>query len=176
MNPVDALMQMNPFDAAVLAVGVVAVVMGFAAGLLRSLATILGYVCAAPLSVAVAPAAMRLLDLAAAQLWWVVAGLFIAGGALFAVLLRAAVSELAGEHIGIVDRLAGALLGAARIFLLAVLMVLVFDRLIPAGREPAFLVGSKLRPYLSAAAARGLKSLPPDVADYIDRVKRERGL
>jgi membrane protein required for colicin V production len=32
-----------------------------------------------------------------------------------------------------------------------VLMVAIFDRIIPPGREPAFLTGSKLRPILSAA-------------------------
>jgi membrane protein required for colicin V production len=170
------LLQMNPFDAVVLLIGLVAFVLGFMSGLLRSLATILGYICAAPLSVAATPALARLLAIPPAQTWWIVAGLFIAGGVLFAALLRAAVSELTGEHIGIADRITGALLGAVRIFLIAVLMVLVFDRLIPVGREPAFLLGSKLRPYLTATAQLGLKSLPPDVADYIDRVKRERGL
>ncbi len=60
--------------------------------------------------------------------------------------------------------------------LLAVLIVLVFDRIIPAGREPAFLAGSKLRPVLSQASRQGLRMLPPDVAAYIDRLKRERGI
>jgi membrane protein required for colicin V production len=55
-------------------------------------------------------------------------------------------------------------------------MVVAFDRIIPAGREPPFLAGSKLRPYLSAAGQKGLESLPLDVEAYIDRLKRERGL
>jgi membrane protein required for colicin V production len=59
---------------------------------------------------------------------------------------------------------------------LAVLMVVIFDRIIPAGREPAFLTGSRLRPMLSQAGQAGLRSLPPDIADYIDRLKRERGI
>jgi membrane protein required for colicin V production len=63
-----------------------------------------------------------------------------------------------------------------RIVLLAVLMVLVFDRLIPAGREPEFLKGSQLRPLLSEAGREGLRSLPPDIAETIDRLKREHGL
>jgi membrane protein required for colicin V production len=33
----------------------------------------------------------------------------------------------------------------------AVLIVVIFDRIIPADRQPAYLIGSKLRPYLSAA-------------------------
>ena len=55
-------------------------------------------------------------------------------------------------------------------------MVVIFDRIIPAGREPAFLKGSQLRPILSEAGQQGLKSLPPDVEDYIDHLKRQRGL
>ena len=55
-------------------------------------------------------------------------------------------------------------------------IVLVFDRIIPAGRDPEFLKGSKTRPVLSLAAQRGLRSLPPEITDYIDRLKRERGL
>jgi membrane protein required for colicin V production len=55
-------------------------------------------------------------------------------------------------------------------------MVVIFDRIIPPGREPEFLKGSRLRPILSAAGQQGLKSLPPDVEDYIDHMKRERGL
>jgi membrane protein required for colicin V production len=31
-----------------------------------------------------------------------------------------------------------------------------------------------LRPLLSAAGQMGLKSLPPDIAAYVDRLKRER--
>ena len=91
-------------------------------------------------------------------------------------LLRLAISEMVGADISIPDRLAGALLGAVRIGLLAVLMVVIFDRIIPADREPAFLTGSQLRPMLSKAGQAGLKSLPPDVTDFIDRLKRQRGI
>jgi membrane protein required for colicin V production len=72
--------------------------------------------------------------------------------------------------------MAGAFFGAVRIVLLAVLMVLIFDRIIPPDRQPAFLADSKLRPILSAAGRQGLRSLPPDLAETIDRLKRERGL
>jgi membrane protein required for colicin V production len=68
------------------------------------------------------------------------------------------------------------MLGAIRIVLLAVLLVLILECIIPAGREPAWLAGSELRPVLSQAGASGLRSLPPDVADYIDGLKRDRGL
>jgi membrane protein required for colicin V production len=111
-----------------------------------------------------------------AQAWLAFFAIFLAIGFVLSVLLRLAVNEIAGPDIGAADRAAGALLGAVRIGLLAVLMVVIFDRIIPAGREPAFLSGSRLRPILSVAGQAGLKSLPADVADYIDRLKRERGL
>lgn len=88
----------------------------------------------------------------------VFAGVFLVAGILLAALMRMVVGELAGKDIGVVDRMAGAMLGAVRIILLAVVLVLI-----PPGREPAFLAGSQLRPILSDAAAQGLQSLPPDV-------------
>jgi len=172
--------SINAFDAAVIGIMIVAIVMGFQSGLLRALATILGYVCAAPVAISASPVVARLLTeqlhMQTAPDWLVFAGLFVVVGIVLAALMRMTVGALTGEHIGVTDRMAGAMLGAVRIVLLAVVMVLIFDRIIPPGREPAFLAGSKLRPILSAAGRQGLQSLPPDVADYIDRVKRERGL
>jgi membrane protein required for colicin V production len=171
---------MNTFDIVVIAVAFVAVVMGFASGLLRSLSAILAYLIAAPIAVALTPRVTPLIfgqgNLAADRSWIVLFALFIGLGIVVSTLLRKLVDELAGEDIGLFDRLMGAVLGAVRIFLVAVLIVIVFDRLIPADREPAFLTGSKLRPYLSAAGQKGLQTLPPDIADYIDRIKRDRGL
>ena len=86
-------------------------------------------------------------------------------------LLRVALEESAGPNHGLADRLAGAALGAVRIALVAVTIVLVFDRMIPPGREPAYLVGSHLRPLLSVAGEYGLKSLPPETTAFIDRFK-----
>jgi membrane protein required for colicin V production len=173
-------MSLNPFDAAIYFCLLVAVVAGFRSGLLRSLATIFGYIAAAPIAVAAAPYLTPLLisqfKMPPAQAWLAFAVIFLGIGFLLAALLRLAVSELVGQDISAPDRAAGAMLGAARIVLLAVLVVLIFDRLIPAGREPAFLAGSQLRPILSVAGAQGLKSLPPDVAAAIDRLKRERGI
>jgi membrane protein required for colicin V production len=165
---------MNSFDAVVCLLVVVAAVTGFNNGLLRSLATILGYVCAMPVAVAVA-SKLPVPAGAPAMPWGekpaVVFGLFLAMGVLFGTLLRSALRETVGPSVRIADRLAGAMLGAVRIFLVAVTMVLIFDRLIPADRQPAFLSESHLRPILSIAAKRGLKSLPPDVADYLDQLK-----
>jgi membrane protein required for colicin V production len=171
---------MNPFDAAVTIVTLVAVIMGFNAGLLRSLATIFGYLAAAPLAVAAAPYLSPILidqfRLPPTQTWVAFAGIFLLTGMVLSALLRIAVSEMVGPRVSIPDRLAGSVLGAVRIGLLAVVLVVIFDRIIPAGREPGFLKGSQLRPLLSVAGQQGLKSLPPDVVDFIDRLKRERGI
>jgi membrane protein required for colicin V production len=170
----------NSFDLAVIGILLIAVVMGFQSGLLRALATILGYVCGATVAVAATPAVARILT---EQLHVkpmaegiVFAGVFLAAGILVAAAMRLLVGELAGKDIGVVDRMAGAMLGAVRIILLAVVLVLIFDRMIPPGREPTFLAGSQLRPILSAAGAQGLQSLPPEVVEYIDRLKREHGI
>jgi membrane protein required for colicin V production len=171
---------MNPFDAVVYAVALVAIVMGFHAGLMRSLATILGYLIAAPIAVAVAPAVTARVPeqftMSPDKTWLVLCGVLLVVGVVVSALLRYAVSEFTGPDVNLLDRLAGALLGAARIGLVAVLIVLVFDRIIPADRQPPFLADSRLRPILSVAGQKGLKSLPPDVAELIDRLKRERGI
>jgi membrane protein required for colicin V production len=101
---------------------------------------------------------------------------FVLLGIVIAALLRTAVNGMVGEKVGIPDRLAGAMLGVVRIGLVAVVVVLVFDRIIPPHLQPDFLAGSRLRPLLSKAGQIGLRSLPPDVESYIDRLKREHGL
>jgi membrane protein required for colicin V production len=172
--------NLNPFDAVVYAVALVAIVMGFHAGLLRSLATILGYLIAAPMAVAIAPRAKALLPgqftLTPEKRWLALFLVFLVLGIFISALLRYAVREFIGPHVGLFDRAAGAVLGAVRIGLVAVLIVVIFDRIIPADRQPPFLVDSRLRPYLSAAGEKGLRSLPPEVEAYIDRLKRERGI
>jgi membrane protein required for colicin V production len=180
MNALMNSLPINAFDAAIYIFLFLAVVMGFSSGLLRSLATIIGYLAAAPIAVTAAPYLTPILisqfKLPPAQAWIGLAGIFLFIGLVLGALLRLAISELVGPDISIPDRLAGAILGAVRIGLLAVLMVVIFDRIIPAGREPAFLTGSQWRPVLSRAGQAGLKSLPPDIANYIDRLKRARGL
>ena len=170
----------NPFDIAIYACLFLAVVMGFHAGLLRSLATIFGYLAAAPIAVAAAPYLTPVLvsqfRLPPAQDWVAFAVVIFVLGFVISALLRLAIGKITGTNVSIPDRLAGALLGAVRIGLLAVLMVGIFDRIIPVDREPPFLKGSQWRPVLSKAGSAGLKSLPPDVTDYIDRLKRERRL
>ena len=169
---------MNSFDAVVYCLAIVAVVSGFKAGLLRSIATIVGYAAAMPIALTTAPLVAPLLGDKSQAVWGqdsiLVVGLFLIIGIVLGVLLRAAIGEVAGDSIHVMDRLAGSLLGAIRISLVAVTTVIIFDQLIPPDREPAFLRGSQLRPILSAAGRAGLKSLPPDVTAYIDRLKRER--
>jgi uncharacterized membrane protein required for colicin V production len=103
-------------------------------------------------------------------------GVFLAAGIVLGALLRLGVREVVGERISLPDRLAGALLGAVRIGLVAVLIVLIFDRVIPTDREPAFLKGSRLRPLLSQAGEAGVNSLPPEAVQAIDRLKHARGI
>ena len=176
---------MNTFDLVVVAVAVVVIVMGFSSGLLRSLATILGYLIAAPLAVAIAPGLTTFVvgrhimpsdQLSSSQTWMVLCATFMAAGIVISALLRVAVGAFAGPDVGLFDRLAGAALGAVRIGLIAVLIVVIFDRVIPADRQPQFLANSRLRPYLSAAGQKGLRSLPPEIDDYIDQLRHQRGI
>jgi len=170
----------NGFDIAVYVCLFAAVVMGFMTGLLRSLATIFGYIAGMAVAVAAAPQVPPVftgtLKMPAPQSWLVILVLFVVTGALISALLRFAVGEMVGPNISVPDRIAGAALGALRVGALALILVVVFDRVIPPGREPAFLKGSQWRPVLSSAAERGLQRLPPEIEAYIDRLKRQRRL
>jgi membrane protein required for colicin V production len=175
--------RMNPFDAVVLGLTLVAVVTGFSAGLLRGLATILAYVIAAPVALAAAPAVTAMLT---ERGYLPIAGipnsvsyvpliLVIVIAMVLGALMLGAVGATAGR-MGLIDRMLGALLGAFRIGFLAELLVMIFERIIPAGSEPDWFKQSQLRPYLSAAGAQGLRALPPQIVEQIDRFKREHGL
>ena len=169
---------MNSFDGAVYLGLILAVVIGFNAGFLRSLVTILAYLVAMPIAVwamsfvpggadgQLGPSMMR-----NSLLFF---GIFFVAGMVLGKMMRMALDDTIGSQAGIGDRLAGAALGAVRVGLVAITMVLIFDSLVPLDRQPAFLAGSQLRPLLSIAGQRGFKSLPPDVAAYIDRLKTDR--
>ena len=166
---------MNSFDLVVYACLVIAAAIGFRAGLLRSVVTIIGYLIAVPIAAWVTTLIAPQGGNAAAsttnpQLF---AAAFLVAGIVLGIVLRMAVDEMVGSHIGIADRLAGALLGAVRVGLIAVTLVLIFDQMLPLSRQPSYLTESKLRPWLSQAGQRGVKSLPPDVTAYIDKWKRE---
>ena len=169
---------MNIFDAVIAIALLVAVVTGFRAGLLRSATAILGYLVAMPIAVwATSLLSPQLNATGTPSSPWTQSpilffGCFLLAGIVLGRVFRLAVDEIVGSDIGLADRLAGSVLGAIRVFLLAVTLVLIFDRLIPIDRQPAFLVGSQLRPALSAAGQEGFKSLPPDIAAYIDGLKQ----
>jgi membrane protein required for colicin V production len=168
---------MNSFDVTVYLVLAVAVVAGFRAGLLRSGVTILGYLVAMPIAVwatsLIVPQIGGNASVSATQNSLIFFGSFVVAGMVLGTLLRMAVNDAIGSDIGLGDRLGGAALGAIRVLLIAVTMVLVFDRLIPPALQPAFLAGSQLRPLLSVAGQKGFRSLPPEVTAYIDQVKRD---
>jgi membrane protein required for colicin V production len=169
---------MNSFDAAVYLGLMVAVVAGFNAGFLRSLVTILAYLVAMPIAVwamsFVSPRIGSEFDSPLMQNSLLFFGIFLVAGIVMGKMMRMALDETVGSEAGIGDRLAGAVLGAVRVGLVAITMVLIFESLAPLDRRPAFLTDSQLQPLLSAAGQRGFKSLPPDVAAYIDRIKKER--
>ena len=169
---------MNSFDAVVYLGLVIAVVTGFNAGLLRSAVTILAYLVAMPIAVWAMSLIGSQIDGALgstwAQNWLLLFGIFLTAGMVLGKLMRMALDETIGSEAGIADRLAGALLGAVRVGLVATTLVLIFDSLVPSDRQPSFLAGSQLRPLLSAAGQKGFKSLPPEVTATIDRLKKER--
>ncbi len=166
---------MNIFDIAIYVGLLIAVVGGFHVGLLRSAATIAGYLVAMPVAVWITSliSPQRSSETSLLEGPSLLFMVFLVAGIVFGKLLRMVVDEITGTDVGLLDRLAGALLGAVRLFLVAITLVLIVDQLMPANRQPAFLSQSSLRPTLSWAAAQGIKSLPPDITAYIDRLKRQ---
>jgi membrane protein required for colicin V production len=171
---------MNSFDAVVYLGLLVAVVTGFNAGLLRSAATILAYLIAMPIAVwamsLISPQIDSQFGSPLTQNSLLFFGIFLIVGIVLGKLMRMALDEAIGPGAGIGDRLAGAALGAARVGLVAITLLVIVDQLVPVDRQPAFLTGSQLRPLLSAAGQKGFNTLPPDVAAYIDRLRRDRGI
>jgi membrane protein required for colicin V production len=106
----------------------------------------------------------------------VIAGVLLVSGIIMGALFRRLVADLTGEHIGIGDRLLGAILGGVRIALVGVLIILIFDQVFPPGRAPRFLQDSRTRPYFSAAGQAGLRKLPPGIADYLNRLRSLRSI
>lgn len=168
---------MNSFDIAVYAAFAIAIGFGFRTGLLGSAMTILAYLLAAPIAVALMPLIVPQIadnpNSPFLQNWIWFFGIFIVVGMLFGHIGRLALSDTIREA-GIGDRLGGAALGAIRVCLVATTLVLVFDQIVPANRQPPFLAGSHLRPLFSAAGRMGFKTLPPEAAAAIDRLKQDR--
>src|SRR6476469_5359521 len=107
---------MNPFDAAVLGLALLALVTGFSSGLLRSLATILAYVVAAPVALAVSPSVGAWLDtkrfLPPDQMQMLISGtpflLLVIVAMVLGALMRGAVSGVTSGHMVLADRVLGA--------------------------------------------------------------------
>jgi membrane protein required for colicin V production len=171
---------MNSFDAAVAVVLIVAVAAGFRAGLLRSGLTILGYLIAMPIAVwttsVIIPESGGDGAVSLTQNSLIFFAVFVVAGVVLGTLLRMAINDMIEPDIGLGDRLGGAALGAIRVFLIAITMVLIFDQLIPPTLQPTFLAGSQLRPMLSRAGQMGFQSLPPEATAMIDQFKREHRL
>jgi membrane protein required for colicin V production len=169
---------MNSFDAVVYVGLLIAVVTGFNAGLLRSAVTILAYLIAMPIAVWAMSLLSPQIDIKfgspLTQNSPLFFGIFLIVGIVLGKLMRMALDETIGPGAGIGDRLAGAALGAVRVGLVAITLLVIIDQLVPVDRQPAFLTGSQLRPLLSAAGQTGFSTLPPDVAAYIDRLRKDR--
>jgi membrane protein required for colicin V production len=101
-------------------------------------------------------------------------GAFLVIGMVLGKLACIVLDDIIGPQAGIGDRLGGAALGAVRVGLIAITVVLIFDQLVPANLQPAFMTGSRLQPVLWAAGQMGVKSLPPDLVAAIDRLKKDR--
>jgi membrane protein required for colicin V production len=169
---------MNPFDLTI-GLGLAAFMsLGFYSGFLRSLATIIGYVAAAPIAVAATSYVSPALAGDTAPPWARNLVLFfvvlLVIGAAVARLLRHGLAELIGDDVDIVDRIVGALFGAARVALVVLPVVVMFDRYVPAERQPHFFAGSKLKPFFSAAGQRGIDALPAEATAYLDKLTRDR--
>jgi membrane protein required for colicin V production len=163
---------MNSFDAVVGVATIAAMTMGFNAGLLRSAVTILAYLIAMPIAVwATSLMSHDAGGLALMQNPLPFFGTFLVAGIVLGKLMRLVIDETIGRQAGIADRLAGSVLGAVRVGLVAVSLVVIFDQLVPADRQPSYLTGSRLRPIFSAAGQMGL---PPDIAACVDRLKKDR--
>ncbi len=169
---------MNSFDVVIYLALVIAVVTGFNTGLLRSAITILAYLLAMPIAVAatsyLAPQIAGKLGSPLTQNSLLFFATFLITGMVLGKAARMALDDTIGSEAGIGDRLGGAALGAIRVGLVAITLVLIFDQLVPVDRQPAFLTGSQVRPLLSTAGQKGFRSLPPDVAATVNRLKQEQ--
>ena len=91
---------MSPFDIAVGLAAVVAIVFGFKSGLLRSAATIVAYLCAAPFAVKgtalVSQALDRTPDPGSMQTFLIFFGILVVLGVAIAAGFNAAIDEIAG--------------------------------------------------------------------------------
>ncbi|MDC7789346.1 CvpA family protein [Rhodoplanes sp. TEM] len=173
--------SVNSFDAVLAALALFAALMGFATGLLRSVATVAGWLAAALLAVWATPPVSTMLageapGAAGLPQAVIFVGVLVAGGFLLSRFLRSAVAAFVAPIVSLPDRLAGAMLGVGRIGLVAAVLVLAVERIVPVDLQPQAFAESRLRPVLSGAGAAGLRSLPAGIEALVDRLKREHGL
>jgi membrane protein required for colicin V production len=162
---------MNSFDGAVYIVLLIAMIMGFKTGLLRSAITILAYMIALPIAMTATSLVGPQLGPGLTQNAMLFFGIFLISGMLLGKVARLALDDATGSQTHLLDRIGGAGLGAVRVGLIATTLVLVFDLIATVGFQPAFLTGSKLRPLFSSAGQMGLKQLPPDLATTLVRLR-----
>jgi membrane protein required for colicin V production len=176
------LTPFNAFDVGLLLALAVSALAGWRVGLIRSLASILGYLSAAPLAVAVssrvsAPGgALAAIEASGGGVgdFGTFLAILLAAGLIIGALLRFAADDLFGRGVHPADRAAGALVGLVRVSMVAIFVIAVFDRLLPDDRQPGLLRYSRLKPVLSLCGRLGLRSLPPELAAQIDRIKKDR--
>ncbi|MGC1842548.1 MAG: CvpA family protein, partial [Pseudolabrys sp.] len=122
---------MNSFDAVVYLGLIIAVVIGFNTGLLRSAIAILAYIAAMPIAMGLVPLVSPQLDgqhaLPFAQNSPLFFGAFLVIGMVLGKLTCLALDDIIGPQAGIGDRLGGAALGAVRVGLIAITVMLIFD-------------------------------------------------
>ena len=170
---------MNPFDAVVTAAVILGVVLGFMSGCCAAWRQSLAISSPRRLPLRLRP---RIVPLRRATRHCpgqcVAAAVSISrAGVDLGALFRNGVDEFIDAMSALFDRVAGAVLGAVRILLVAVLIVVVFDRIIPADRQPPFCSARSCGPICQRAGQKGLQShCRPTSTRYIDRLKRERGL
>src|SRR5829696_9499923 len=115
---------MNSFDAVVYLGLIVAVVIGFNTGLIRSAIAILAYVAAMPIAMGLVPLVSPQLDgqhaLPFGQNSGLFFGVFLVTGMVLGKLACIALDDIIGPQAGLADRLGGAALGAVRVGLIAI--------------------------------------------------------
>jgi membrane protein required for colicin V production len=149
------------FDLVVYAFLALAIVLGFNSGLLRSMATIIGYLIAAPIAIGTAPAVSYFLttrfNISAASNGVVLALILLVAGMIFGALLRRAVNDLVGPDVKHPGPHRRGFLGAARIGLVAVLIVCDHRPHHPANRRAS-------RLFLAQVQSTALSVGPPGQA------------
>ncbi|MEM6627811.1 MAG: CvpA family protein [Pseudomonadota bacterium] len=169
---------LTAFDVIVLAVIIVSAVMSLGRGLMREASSVLAFI-AGGAAAYIAVALFR--DPARAMVpsgWPEIAGdavLVVLGFLLaysLAAYIGAQLSKLihSAPEIGVLDRVAGALFGAARGGLMVVLFVMLMKQVIPDQAEPNFIRQARLYPAAESAANWVIATVPGMAVDFKNKV------